>query len=375
MGRYKQGYSLYPRKSSSTGKIYWYYRAYTPDGYRTTGKTTGCISKAAARRYCDDLQKRGLLYNGQSQTFAQYAQGWFDIGSVWLQDKIACGTVEHPAISEAYIKRMRTDLANYLIPYFGKTKMEDMRPSLVKHFRTWMLREKRLAHKTVNMAISTLKIITDYALADNVVMFDPLRGIRALSPIEKKRDAFTMEEATKIFRAEWKAPETKLVNLIAACTGMRISEIAAIGKGNLHDTYIDLTYQIQHGRPAPLKTKEARKIPLIPELFTLLANRCVDREYAFSEIDPQRPYIHLRYVLHDLDMDATRIKRGLCFHSWRHFFNTFLLAESVAPIKVAAVLGHSTGVSSMQSRYTNFRPENMQEIYAAQQKLFDLLAK
>jgi len=72
-------------------------------------------------------------------------------------------------------------------------------------------------------------------------------------------------------------------------------------------------------------------------------------------------------------MEQARVKRGLCFHSWRHFFNTYLLAENVPPVKVAAVLGHSTGAGSMQERYTNWRPDMFPEVYAAQEKLVKLL--
>jgi integrase len=364
MGRYKQNFSLNSRKTK-TGKTYWYYRTYTPDGCRTTAKSTGCTSKMLARAFCEDLFKRGMLYNGQHKTFSQYAGRWFDDGSVWLQDRLACGTEEHPALSVSYILRMRSDLNNYLLPYFGSKKLEDIHPSDIKHFRTWMLQEKKLSHKTVNCAVSTLKQITDTALADSVIMYDPLRGIRPLAPNEKKRDAFTIDEAVKIFRAEWKSPETRLVNLVSACTGMRESEVYAINKTNLYPDYIDLSFQVLRGEQSPLKTKSARKIPICKELYDMLFPYCRNG-FAFHEVDPQRPYIHLRYVLRDLGMENERINRGLCFHSWRHFFNTYLLSENVSSEKVAAVLGHSSGKNSMQARYTNFKPEQMPEVYEAQ---------
>ncbi len=341
---------------------------YSPDGMRTTGKSTGCESKTKARIYCEDLLKRGLLYTGLNQTFQQYAAGWFDAGSSWLQDRMACGTPGHPALSQSYIEKLQGDLRLYLMPYFENKKLQDIRPSDVKHFRTWLLQEKALSHKTVNNTVATLKIIFDTALADNVIMFDPLRGIHSLLGEDKNRDAFTVREAVKIFAADWKAPETRLVNIVAACTGMRISEVFAIRKQNLHKEYIDLTDQVYKGVLGPLKTKEARKIPIAPELYNLLAP-FVKNGFAFSEADPQRPYIHLRYVLRDIGMEAARKKRQLCFHSWRHFFNTYLLAENVPPHKVAAVLGHSTGAGSMQERYTNWRPEQFPEIYAAQERL------
>ena len=373
MSRFKLNYSIY-RRGLKSGLVIYYYRTYTPDGIRTNGKSTGCTSKAKARLYCDELLKKGLLYNGQNMAFAQYASGWFDDGSDWLQDRLACGTPEHPALSETYITKLRCDLNNYLLPYFGKIKMEDLRPSHIKHFRTWMIQEKNLSHKTINNAVSTLRQITDYALADSVIMFDPMRGIKTLNKVEKKRDSFTIDEAVKIFHAPWKDSKTRLANLTSACTGLRQSEILALGTENIKDDYINLTYQIVHGNFCQLKTKEPRKIPLCKELHdTLIAAIKPGCDYVFDAMECQQPYIHLRYVLRDIGMELERKDRGLCYHSWRHFFNTYLLSKNVSPVKVAAILGHSTGPLSMQQRYTNFQASDMPEVVTLQKKLFDML--
>ena len=126
-----------------------------------------------------------------------------------------------------------------------------------------------------------------------------MRGIKPLVSISKERDAFTVNEAERIFSATWNKEETRLINLTAALTGMRISEILGIGKANLHEKY---------------------------------------KGFAFKASDPRRAYIDLCYVLSEIGMDNDKQSRGLCFHSWRHFFNTYLLAENVPPVKVAAVL-------------------------------------
>jgi len=371
MANHRHTYTLYSRPSKSGGKI-WYYMTYTPDGVRTGGKSTWCESKTAARNYCDDLLKRGLLYTGINQTFGQYALGWFDNGSAWLQDRMAIGTVDHPALSESTLKRFRSDLKNHILPYFEHKKLQEIKPSDVKHFRTWLMQEQKMSPKSVNNIMSTIKIITDYALADNAILFDPLRGIRPMIVNNKIRDAFSIDEAKRIFSAAWMSQITKAANLTAACTGMRMSEILAIKKENLHETYIDLTNQVYRGKVCPLKTKAARKVPITPQLYRIL-KPLAQNGYAFGSVDAQRIYIHLRNVMTGLHMDKERVKRNLCFHSWRHFCNTFLLAENVPPVKVAAVLGHSTGAGSMQERYTNWSPDMFPEVYAAQAKLIKML--
>lgn len=106
---------MYQRLSKKSGKI-WYYKTYTPDGVLTYGKTTGCTSKTAAPDFCDDLLRRGMLYTGINQTFGQYARGWVDDGSAWLQDRMATGTAEHPALSESTKVIHRGNLKNHILP-------------------------------------------------------------------------------------------------------------------------------------------------------------------------------------------------------------------------------------------------------------------
>ena len=72
-------------------------------------------------------------------------------------------------------------------------------------------------------------------------------------------------------------------------------------------------------------------------------------------------------------MPEKRKEHGYCFHSFRHFSNTYFLSQGILPIKVACVLGHSTGVSSMQERYTNFSEKDFFEFYEVQANLFQYL--
>ena len=72
-------------------------------------------------------------------------------------------------------------------------------------------------------------------------------------------------------------------------------------------------------------------------------------------------------------MPEKRKEHGYCFHSLRHFANTFFLSKGIAPIKVACVLGHSSGISSMQERYTNFTEDDFSEFYRVQSELFHFL--
>lgn len=365
------GYYFLIKRHFKSGIIY-YFKSYYLDETLSSAKSTGCRTKAAAKIYCDTLLKEGRINTGSNCTFAQYASHFFDDNSVWIQDRKFLGTPEHPAISELYIKKLRGELNNYLLPYFGEKKFSCITPTEVKRYRLHLLDTSNLAYKSINSIISTFRIISETAMADNILLFSPLRGIKPLMSNPSLRESFTMEDAKKLLKTDWWWNETaRLYSFVAALTGMRLSEIQAIRKENLYPTYIDLRDQFLKGKLSPLKTREARRIPLCDELYTLLHDRIVD-DYVFYDIKNDVASKILSQLV-ERKMPERKKERGYTFHSWRHFFNTYLLSENVSPVKVAAVLGHSTGISSVQEIYTNFTEENYTEIYAAQKKLFTIL--
>lgn len=365
---------VYKRTLKSGNKIY-YYQAYKPDGTLAAGKSTGCKTKAAAINYCQMLLMQGRIWTGANILFSTYAEHFFDFDSIWVQDKMASGTPEHPALSPLYLKKLQSTVRLHLLPYFDKKKFSMIKPTDVKEFRLYLLREKKLSFKTVNDIISVFKIIVDVALTDDVLITSPLRGIKPLIKNPAARNAFTLEDAKKVLcNFNWVNQSQRFFNFVAACTGLRLSEVNSLRRENIMPTYIDLKDQYLRGELRPLKTKEARKIPICPQLYNILIERIKKSEdgYVFYDVGATRASDSLHKVL-VANMPERNKERGYCFHSWRHFYNTYLLSKNISPIKVAAVLGHSTGVSSVQQRYTNFTEADYKEIYDIQSQLFEEL--
>jgi integrase len=63
-------------------------------------------------------------------------------------------------------------------------------------------------------------------------------------------------------------------------------------------------------------------------------------------------------------------KRGLTFHSWRHFFNTSLLLADIPDVKVQAMTGHKS--LAMTKRYTHLKNDDLNEITAIQENLINI---
>lgn len=363
MGRYHSSYTIFKR-----GK-YYYFQTYAPDGTRTSAKTTHQTTKTQARLYCDDLLKRGLLYSGSCQTFGNYARGFFDDNSIWVLDRLALGDEERPGVSLGTLTKYRSALKTILMPYFESKKLQDITPSVVKQFRLYCLNERELSPKTINSAVGVLRIIVNTAMSDNLIMFDPLRGIKNLKEKNGTISAFTLSEAETVLKSpRWIDDLIKHLNLTAALTGMRISEILAIRQATLHPDHIDVNDQCINYEVRPLKTAEKRIVPIPPELFRILYKYCLDSDFAFYHQRQTRPYDHLMMVLEAENIDKKA--RGLSFHSWRHFLNTYLLSQNVSKVKVDSIIGHTDSQTKVQKLYTHFNGDDYKEIIALQTDLY-----
>jgi integrase len=372
---YRKNYTLYPRKLKA-GTI-WYYRTYAPDGTRTTGKSTGQTSKTKADLYCQQLYREGILYSGKSVVFRAYAHNWFVWGKcAYLKDRLASGTESRQAITERYAKTLHTALRIHILPYFEKYKLEAITPAKIKAWRV-QLKEKGLSNKTINNIAGALKIMTDWALNENIIQYDPFRSVKALLTDDYTREAFTLDEGIRILSNEWPSYLAWLYNFIAAVTGMRQAEIRAIRKEIIAPEYLNVTHQYIDSL-VPVKNKEVRKVPINKTVYNLLMKE--PGEYIFQLPREKHP-LSRHYVVYRLDqampedIRAQKEKRKLCFHSWRHFFNSYLRSENVSDAKIMSIMGHSQGRGSMTDIYTSWTPEMYPEIYTAQEKLISLILK
>lgn len=362
MPRYREPYTLYRRKGKH-GSV-WYYRCYSPTGERSCGKSTGQTSKALAMHYCQELIASGQLWTGKVITFRQYAEHFFDDDSQWVLEKTYNGTKLY---SQRTIISYRHVLADYLLPFFGKYKITDIRTSVIKKFRI-TLSEQKLKNVSINNYVGILSVILKTALADNIINFDPTVSLAALPEVDSVNvEAFTREQIINMFSKKWRVEECRVFCLTGALTGMRISEILAIRKENLFENYIDLRDQVQKGELVPLKTKIARYVPIPKELYVLLNSFITDNFCFTHDNNFYRTHLYKNCGVDNMS------EKGLRFHSLRHFANTDMLAHNISENKVKAVLGHSSGKGSMTDRYSNWKPELMPEVYQWQEELISQL--
>ena len=97
------------------GKI-WYYKCYDRDGILSCGYSTGCKSRTAAQRFCEELRRQGVIFSQSNRSFKTYAEHFFDDESTYILYAKASGheyspvlhketAIRHEAVSAPSLRR------------------------------------------------------------------------------------------------------------------------------------------------------------------------------------------------------------------------------------------------------------------------------
>lgn len=367
MPRYKEPFTVFPRKLKS-GKTVYYYRTYSPDGVRTVAHSTGKTNKTQARCYCAELLSKGLLYSNTGMVFGLYAKGFFDDDSQWMSDKIQSGQGKEQPVAKNTLKSYRHNLSTFIIPFFKNIKLTDIKPSHIKKFRDYLI-SKNFSNSVINLNCTIVRIILSYARADGLIQSDPFVSVPMMYVNARAKNAFTIDTLKKAFNKKWTSTERKIFSLVAAVTGLRISEVSAIRKETLFKDYIDIKDQFVDNELRPVKDGEKRKVRICNEIYIMLYN-CIKRNGNFAFNEAQDTYRRDFYYYAEISLEM-RKKQKITFHSLRHFLNTYLLSNGIFEIKVKSILGHSSGKGSMTERYTNFTPSDFDDFALIQKKLLN----
>jgi len=373
--RYKEPFTIYPRKLKTV--TVFYYQCYDNNGKRICGHSTGQRTKTAARLYCMDLYRNGKLVPGnKSVSFGEFAAGWWDLKTCkyleWrqMQNPLAPSTIDH----------YKTSTELQIVPFFGKMKLINISTETIQR---WILKlsQEGYNNSSINIKIATLKVMMKEAVRLKLIPANPADKIKKLTADNKEVKILNNEEVQKLFPSDWKeiwgSYESYLFNKLAACTGMRLSEIIGLQSENVHEDYIHVCAQYSRKyKIRPLKTKDSRNIPITPVLYSELSvlirknggGFLFTRPGSREPITPNRIYKETRRAFDKIGINREeRKKRGLALHHWRHFLNTALLMANVNTLKVQKVTGHKT--LSMTKHYAHFDSRYFTEVLDVQNSL------
>lgn len=397
--RYKKLFTLY-RVRNKKGKFIYHFKIWNEEGTKRISHSTGCTSKCKAEAYAlafvlDPVKKAALLQvepeKSQSDTlFKDYAKYWWDWDRCpYVLARRRRGTEEHPGIKKSYTESARMWKEDYLMRYLGKYRISELTSVKIELMMRKLKSVDKLSPKSINNIRSVLSVMLNEAVKDGILKTNPVNKVLPMIVVKKEKELLTKEEAGNLlninnFYKYWDG-NYKLysMNLLAALTGMRLGEIRGLRIQDIHENEIHIEHSFGKYGLTTTKTSENRTIPISNEiramLITVHSEYSGKSEYVFSgktggAIDSSAATTAFKKALKRAGIsEEERIRRGLTFHSWRHFFATSCVAANIQSSKIMKATGHKS--ESMLSHYTSLRTGDSDEIIELQENLGNLFKK
>ena len=380
--RYREEFTLYRRRLSS-GRVVWYYHAYDEDGRRIS-VSTGQTAKSRARDYALTLAKQNKLIPNKyrhSITFQVFAKPFFIWGECpYVMDKINRGGT----YSRSFCDSNRQSIDKHIIPYFGNKQVGKITESQINSWLVGLPSNNNISRATANKMLGLLRIIMTEAAKQKIIESNPAEKVKPLIEKANARDAFTLGEAKALLNDpdKWGNVLSYTASLLCAFTGLRAGEIRALRTCDIHKDYLSIkhAWDEKYGLKTTKSGKE-RKIPIPAQVHEALMEIAPDNAegFVFSLSGGDKPmsgrvfanalYRKLRGI--GISEDVRR-ERGLSFHSWRHFFNTRLVAAGVEGEITRAVIGHES--EDMTDRYLHLSPSDLQLVSDVQNELLGIVS-
>jgi len=279
-----------------------------------------------------------------------------DFAEKWIEQRLSI----RGSTASAYASVIK----QHLIPYFGKTKLAQIRPATVQRFVSSSLK-KELSPKTVRNATILLRTMLASpkgfsAIQQGLIRYNPTAGVEL--PTQEHREVLliTVKQAWKLINAasEFGRAAHGLVYL-GAHTGMRRGEVLAVSFSDVDWEQKELLVskglskfrtkeklRRRRWRLGPTKSRKSRRrIGLDDEVIKVL------RTLRDSAPDPDG-FIFCKPDGHPFDPDYfdelfDKIRRkvelpDVRFHDLRHFFASMLIAQGESAKYVSDQLGHSS---------------------------------
>ncbi|MDR0640089.1 MAG: tyrosine-type recombinase/integrase [Spirochaetaceae bacterium] len=289
------------------------------------------------------------------------------------------------SIHKSYVNESLRTIVKHWEPYFKDKRLGDVTKDDVNAFAD-SVAALPVGHQRKNKIMLVGCIPLRWAYRKEKIPLDVTLGLVMFSGRERKRKILTPDIVTKIFSLEWPDCRAKAANMLAAVTGLRSGEIQALRAGDLGEgcLYIRHSWNRVDGYKTT-KNNEDRVVEL-PFRFVMDALRETtslnphgygpESPVFWAEISPEKPIEQrifsrgLREALEASGMEPAQA-REYTFHSWRHFFATFMVQRLEGKL-VQSQTGHKTAL--VLQRYADHRvPGDREKISNAQIEAFGAL--
>jgi len=299
----------------------------------------GSLEDAEARRSELRLRRRrGERVQPSRQTFTEHAAEWLD-----RQDA-------RPRTLELY----RWALAQHLVPYFGRRRLDQITVDDVAAYIAHM-RRKNLKGWTITSSLRPLSMILSQAARKGRIPVNPMsqleRGERPKHDDERPKRILTLEEMQAIVASTETLQMRCLFELMLA-TGVRIGEALGLTVADLDIDKAIIRVECQLGRDGdrtPLKTDESRRAIDIPPRLMRRIRALLLQRGALTTPDAlvfasrngtglERKVVRAAFTR---AINASRISAPApTLHDLRHSHASMLIALDYSVVDVQHRLGH-----------------------------------
>lgn len=324
-------------------------------GFKTKGE-----AKEAAQKREEELKNLDHV-ELKDITFGEFSKRWLKLKEDTIRDNTY----------NTYVERIK----NYMIPYFAKTKLADLK---VMHIKEWHDKlKKKINRTTIQDVHKLMKRIVKDAVLWEIIPKNPFELIKTPTSETKKMEVWEKDEVS-FFLSSIKEDPLYIAFYLALTTGMRQSEILGLRweSVNFENRTIAVTATLQRNTKKIIEdTKSktsARSIQVSAEIIhELKKHRKHQKQQQLIAGTAWKNYdlvistgFGTPIIARNLNRSFERLKNKLkmkqiTFHELRHTHATLLLKANIHPKIVSERLGHST-IKVTLDRYSHVIP-NMQK--------------
>ena len=352
----------------SNGFYYYYVYRYGKRIKRSTGekRKADALQVVLERRDAHDLLNERKKTSWQ--TFREFAEPFFDYDRCpIIQDKVGRGG----HYSRQMADTNRRNVQKYLIPVFGSKVLEEISAAMVNQWLLSLPDKFGITPQTASYQLVMLRQMLDVAVSQGIIRENPTRAVKPLFAKRKERGCYSQEEVSRIFSSPWTDTLCEYACRLSSLTGMRLGEVRGLRISRVYSDYIllDTSWSDMEGLKTT-KSGKSRKVPIPQEFSEQLHSLPLVSDLIFT-YDGNQPFAKST-VLNKLKERMTEVgidwkKENLGFHSFRHFFNTRLLAMGVDEAKVRSIIGHES--KQMTDLYAHLSAEDLKQIRIVQESI------
>ena len=375
----------YPRRSGKkpTKQPRYYVGIWNPVKYNYDRYATPHTSEAAALDWARTELAAGRL-SGSGEDLSDYLTGFWAEEGEYVRDQ----TLRGKKPSRAYLYNNRLNVANHVAPWLtasrrAKLTIIQVTPADLKDLLRAMI-DKGRSPRTANAVFQSVSVpLGVYWLNAGHPESNPARLVAKLAEKTPAREILTLTEARAFFALHFADARVKLVNMLAASTGLRAGECVGLQMGDIQRSGDHWEIEVKHNwqRGEGIKQPKAGsfgRVPLpakVAEQLEELGHRNPwGNSFVFWGMRKTEP-MSVRFV--DLAFaeacrrigisDEERGNRRLTFHAWRHWYNSRLRGQM--PDHVLRQLTRHRS-EAMTERYTEITEEQRQAVREITEGLF-----